>query len=209
MTGALFYQPTRRWHTAVAFTGAILIHFGVIVLAGIPRHEPVNESGLTEDAFPPIIIERQLPDTDPTPPDVTDAAPTPEPANDARSPEEHPTPVPVRRQSNKPVMPIQKPRNSSGQGLQAPFSAKVLAVRAPRPEYPYEARRQKITGEGIALMNVDPVSGSVADVTMLKSTGSPVLDNATLSGFRRWRFKPGSPSKVRIPITFTMTGAQY
>ena len=142
MTGALFYQSTRRWRTGVAFAGAIAIHFAAFVVAGIQQHEPVNEPGLTEDAFPPIIIERQLPDTDPTPPDVTDAAPTPEPANDARFPEEHPTPVPVRTQSNKPVMPIQKPGNSSGQGLQAPFSAKVLAVRAPRPEYPYVARRQ-------------------------------------------------------------------
>ena len=32
---------------------------------------------------------------------------------------------------------------------------------------------------------------------------------AALIAFRRWRFKPGSVSKVRIPITFTTTGAQY
>lgn len=209
MTGTLFYQPTRRWRTAVAFAVAILIHFGAVVLANIRQHEPVSEPGLIEDAFPPIILEPQSPDNDLTPPDVADAAPTPEPTNEALFPDEQPTPAPVRRQNNKRVVPIQKPGSNQAQGLRTPFSAKVLAVSAPRPEYPYEARRQKITGEGIALMTVDPVSGSVVDVTLLKSTGSPVLDNATLSGFRRWRFKPGSPSKVRVPITFTMMGAQY
>ena len=209
MTGTLFYQPARPWRTAVAFAAAILIHFGAVVLANIRQHEAVSEPDLIEDGFPPVILEPQSPDNNLTPPDVADAAPTPEPTNEALFPEEHPTPVPVRRQNSRPVRPIQKPGSKEAQGLRTPFSAKVLAVSATRPEYPYEARSQKITGEGIALMTVDPVSGSVADVTMLKSTGSPVLDNATLSGFRRWRFKPGSPSKVRVPITFTMMGAQY
>jgi len=88
-------------------------------------------------------------------------------------------------------------------------SAKVLALNAPRPEYPYEARRQKITGNGVAVMRVDPGSGSVTDVTMAKSTGNVFLDNATVAGFRRWRFKPGSVSTVTCPVTFTLSGASY
>jgi TonB family protein len=58
-------------------------------------------------------------------------------------------------------------------------------------------------------MMIDFVSGRVTDVMMEESTGSLVLDNAAVSGFRRWRFKPGTVSRVRSPITFTMTGAQY
>jgi protein TonB len=88
-------------------------------------------------------------------------------------------------------------------------SAKVLALSAPRPEYPYEARRQRITGEGVVAMTVDPATGHVSSVSMSKSTGSPFLDNAALAGFRRWRFKPGTVSSVRCPITFTLTGASY
>ncbi|PYJ79337.1 MAG: hypothetical protein DME69_05200 [Verrucomicrobia bacterium] len=44
---------------------------------------------------------------------------------------------------------------------------------------------------------------------MTQSIGSPILDNAATSAFRQWRFKPGTVSKVKIPITFTMTGASY
>ena len=83
------------------------------------------------------------------------------------------------------------------------------AVSAPRPEYPYEARRRKITGEGIVVMNVDPVSGSVTSVTMSKTTGSAFLDNAAIAGFKRWRFKPGTVVSVTCPVTFTLTGASY
>ena len=39
-------------------------------------------------------------------------------------------------------------------------SAKAVAVSAPRPEYPYEARRSKITGSGVCVMTVDIGSGS-------------------------------------------------
>jgi TonB family protein len=45
---------------------------------------------------------------------------------------------------------------------------------------------------------------------MAQSIGNPILDNSALSAFRRWRFKPGACApKVKIPITFTMTGASY
>jgi protein TonB len=88
-------------------------------------------------------------------------------------------------------------------------SAKAVAIRAPRPEYPYEARRSQITGSGVVVMTVDPATGTVTSAVMAQSTGSPVLDNAALSAFRRWRFRPGTVSKVRTPVTFTMSGAQF
>jgi TonB family protein len=59
------------------------------------------------------------------------------------------------------------------------------------------------------VVDVDAGSGSVTSASMAQSIGNPILDNAALSAFRQWRFKPGSVSKVKIPITFTMTGAQY
>ena len=88
-------------------------------------------------------------------------------------------------------------------------SAKAVAISAPRPEYPYEARRARLTGSGVAVMTVEPSIGAVTEVVMAQSTGSSILDNAATSAFRRWRFKPGTVTKVRTPITFTMTGAQY
>ncbi|PYL10136.1 MAG: hypothetical protein DME34_01095 [Verrucomicrobia bacterium] len=88
-------------------------------------------------------------------------------------------------------------------------SAKALATYAPRPQYPYEARSRHITGSGVCVVDVDVGSGSVTGASMAQSIGSPILDNAAMSAFRQWRFRPGSVSKVKIPITFTMTGASY
>ena len=75
-------------------------------------------------------------------------------------------------------------------------------------QYPYEAKRARLTGSGIARVSVSP-DGSVTSVSMSKSTGHPVLDNAAVVGLRGARFKPGTVPQVNIPITFTMTGAQF
>ena len=95
-------------------------------------------------------------------------------------------------------------------GSPANFSSlKALALSAPRPEYPYEARRQRTTGSGIAALTIDPVSGNVTDVRMTQSTGSATLDNATINALRRWRFKSGAMTRVQVPITYTLTGASF
>ena len=85
-----------------------------------------------------------------------------------------------------------------------------MAVSAPRPDYPYEARTRGITGKGVAELTVDASTGTVTQARMAESTGSPVLDDAAVTAFRRWRFKPGNYSPaVHIPITYTATGASY
>ena len=56
---------------------------------------------------------------------------------------------------------------------------------------------------------VDPNSGLAVDAMMEQSIGNSILDNSTVSAFRRWRFKPGTPAQVHIPITFVLTGAHY
>ena len=86
-------------------------------------------------------------------------------------------------------------------------SVKALAVYAPRPQYPYEARARRQTGAGLAIVMVDPNTGLVTNAEMATSTGYELLDNAALSAFRRWQFKPRTVDKVRIPIRFTMGGS--
>ncbi len=87
--------------------------------------------------------------------------------------------------------------------------AKALALYAPRPQYPYEARSRHVTGSGVIVCSVESGSGNVTSCSVSSSTGSPILDSAATSAFRQWRFRPGTLSKVNIPITFTMTGASY
>lgn len=208
MTRALLYQPGPRWRIGAALGAAALIHFAAIALAGIHQHELTNDLPPEENSGPPIEIESQSPtDNSNPPPDVADP-PIPSPTEESMVPEENSTPAPVRRQTNRLATPIVNAR-SAAIGSPRLSSARVSALSAPRLEYPYEARRQKITGSGTAVITVDPVSGSVTNVVMETSTGSLVLDNATVTGFRRWRFKAGTVSRVRLPITYTLTGAAY
>ncbi len=118
------------------------------------------------------------------------------------------TPPPKQPQAQK-FRPIKAPQAAGRPGTMSISAAKALATYAPRPQYPYEARSRRITGTGVCVVEVNAGSGSVTSTSMASSTGNPTLDSAALSAFRQWRFKPGSVSKVRIPITFSTTGAQY
>jgi len=201
MAGALLYQSNQRWRFGVFLGAAALIHFTAIALAGIHQHEQTNDLPPGEDSFPPIELEPQSPSDNPTPPPDMIDSPTPNPTDESIVPEERPTPAPIRRQiTRQRVTPIANVRSATI-GSQGLSSARISALSAPRLEYPYEARRQKITGSGIVVITVDPVSGNVTNVVMETTTGNPVLDNAAI--------KPGTASRVRTPITYTLTGAAY
>jgi protein TonB len=74
----------------------------------------------------------------------------------------------------------------------------------PTPEYPLEARRQHMTGTGIFVLEVDAPSGVVTRVRVVRSTGFPMLDKSAVTTLKRWRFRPNTVAKIRIPITFSM-----
>jgi TonB family protein len=117
-------------------------------------------------------------------------------------------PAPKKPRAQK-FTPIKAPQAAGRPGTMSISTAKALATYAPRPQYPFEARSRRITGTGVCVVEINAGSGSVTSASMASSIGNPILDNAAVSAFRRWRFKPRSVSKVRIPITFTTTGAQY
>jgi TonB family protein len=79
-----------------------------------------------------------------------------------------------------------------------------LVVHRVPLEYPFEARRSRITGQGVLVGDVDIRTGIVRSVRMEKSTGSRALDQAALSAFSQWRFKPGRVHRFHIPITYRM-----
>ncbi len=196
-----------------AFGGALALHLAAVGIAAIRPTEQVMDLTDIPEATVEMSIEQQQEPPQPTPPPEEEPPPPPPPeAIPEQQPEfveEKPTPPPKQPPSNKPVVPLARPKPVGPIGPMSMSSAKAVAVSAPRPEYPYEARRSKITGSGVCVMTVDPGSGAVTSADMAQSTGNPILDNAATSAFRRWRFKPGTVSKVRTPITFTMSGAQY
>jgi len=149
-----------------------------------------------------VSVETESPLDDAVPPpDIEPPALAPTPVEEYLFTEAISTPPPVRQTVSKPIARVQ----SGKSGSPSLSSAIALALSAPWPEYPADARQNKITGDGIAVMTIDRMRGSVTHVSMAKSTGNSSLDNATLRSFRRWRFKPGSVSKVRAPVTFRLT----
>ena len=152
---------------------------------------------------PPQVVEAVLAPPEATPPPEDIPIPEPPPPPDIQ-PEfvEERTPPPRQPNAAK-FTPIKAP------GPMSMSRAKALALYAPKPQYPYEARSRHVTGSGVIVAQVDAASGNVTSASVSSSTGSPILDNAATSAFRQWRFRPGTVSKVNIPITFTMTGASY
>jgi TonB family protein len=86
--------------------------------------------------------------------------------------------------------------------------ARALATYTPIPHYPYEARAKRMTGSGLVRLEVNIRTGHVTSARMLQSTGHQTLDEAALNAYRQWRFKPGTISAVRIPVTFGLQRAR-
>ena len=200
----LLYRPPPPWQWWAAFGGAVAIHLTAVALA--QKHEAPVE---VPPDMPTAVVEATLQATEePTPPPEDIPLPEPPPPPEIQ-PEfvEETTPPPKKPTAQK-FAPIKAPQAAGRPGAMSMSSAKALATYAPRPQYPYEARSRHVTGSGVCVVEVAP-SGSVSSASMAQSIGNPILDNAAVSAFRQWRFKPGSVSKVKIPITFTMTGASY
>jgi TonB family protein len=201
MNPALFYRPRGRWTFWIAFVCAAGLHIGAVVLA-----KNKSESAKLEN-FSPAEGEVELVETEPKIPSPEQSI-TPRPVEQIPPDqdsfqEENLTPPPVRLRTKSPPAVLVK-------GAVALFgSVKAMVTYAPRPVYPYEARRQRITGSGKALLIIDPTLGTVTDVQMVQSCGSAILDNATLAALRRWHFRAGTAARVQVPITYTLTGASY
>ena len=149
--------------------------------------------------------------------------PTPKPTLEISTETPSPKPAPTAEQTptaEEVATPAPEPEKKTGEKRHATSGAKpteprfpvadlmslsaaqAIAVRAPLPEYPYQAKRAHITGSGVCVMTVDTASGNVTSAMMTESTRDGILDNVTIHTFQRWRFKPGTVSQVRVPISY-------
>jgi TonB family protein len=78
------------------------------------------------------------------------------------------------------------------------------AIYMPQPVYRAEWTKQRLTGKGVVLVNIDRQTGNVTGARMLTSTGSQQLDGAALQAYSQWRFDPRTVavSQLKIPIEF-------
>ena len=133
---------------------------------------------------------------------------SPPPPEIKPEPVEQTTPPPQQPKRRK-TSPAEAPEVGASAATISFSSAKALATFAPLPKYPLRVRSDGVTGSGVCVMSVDQASGRVTGASMEQSTGDSTLDKSAVRAFRKWRFKPGTVSKVRIPIEFTMTGASH
>lgn len=204
----LYVPPSKKlvWG-ALLCTGVI---YGGAIVAAIKREAPPPNL----EEIPTATVEASLdqPEDQPTPPPEDIPMPEPPPMPQ-EIPEFHEESTPPPKQTNrpKPTAPIKAPQTgiSKPAGTMSISGAKALATFAPKPPYPYEARSRHLTGSGVCVLTIDVGSGSVTEASMAQSIGNSILDNAATSTFRQWKFRPGTVAKVKVPITFTMTGASY
>ena len=81
---------------------------------------------------------------------------------------------------------------------------KQFVLYAPKPDYPIWARRGYKTGAGVFLLNIDDQKGVVTSIRIEKTTGLRSLDVSCLKALIRWRFRPHTLTKVRVPVRFVM-----
>jgi len=201
MNPASVHRRNGRSMFWLAFFFALAIHLGAVALAN--TKSPINklqdvtplwdvevvdtvesESALLEESAPPPPLEQIYPDQD-----------------SFQEKNLMPPPIHAHRKA--------RPTSVIGGTTGSLRSVKATVAYAPRPVYPYQARRQRVTGSGIALLTVDQASGTVTDVRMAQSCGNVILDSSTLDAFRRWRFKPGGVTQVEVPVTYTLMGVSY
>ncbi len=63
------------------------------------------------------------------------------------------------------------------------------------------------TGSGLFLLDFNFASGQATGVHILKSTGSAKLDATSIKTFMKWRAKPRTYTHVKVPLTYTLRGA--
>ena len=201
MNSALLYRRHGRRLFWIALMSTLAIHLGAIALA--KTKSPIAK---LEHFTPPGDVDI-IDSYEPEPP-LLDELVAPPPLEEIQPDQDS---FPEENHKAAPVRAYRKARPPSVvRGTTASLrSVKALVSYAPRPVYPYEARRQRVTGSGVALLTVDQTSGTVTDVRMAQSCGNVILDNSTLDALRGWRFRPGSVTKVQVPITYTLMGASY
>ena len=89
-----------------------------------------------------------------------------------------------------------------------PWESRYQAISMSPPIMPYEARRQHLTVRGIIAVDIDTRTGLVTAAAMQTSTGSTILDHASLSVTKKWRFRPGASSHLAVPVHFGIEGGR-
>jgi len=87
-----------------------------------------------------------------------------------------------------------------------PTDLRKLLLYGPEPEYPNALVNKGIGGEGRFRLTVDPRTGQVTEVKVLRSTGHRILNELAAKAFLQWRFRPGTTAGGAITYDFHVIG---
>ncbi len=167
---ALIYRPSAKWPIVIAFIAAVTIHLGAVALASrrmVPSPQVVPQ--IVTD-----VIGMEEVDPAPSVPQMDETMPPP-PLFTAEFIDDNPPSPVLPRRERRPL------RTTTAARLTGSSNPRALALRAPRLDYPYEARRRHITGSGMVALTIDDATGAVIDAEMEQSIGNSLLDQSALS----------------------------
>jgi len=187
----------------------------VSLVAVAPESPPAEPAASPEPAPTP---EPPMPEPTPemsTPPPAPEPTPSQETAPAPQPSRETPVPRPHEQKHSRKTGPATAPATTQGGAHQGAATTGPIGTSAryrsnPRPEYPEEARR--LHQEGVVLLSVEvSEDGRATDVSLKRSSGSDLLDQAALQAVKRWTFEPARvaslpvSSRVDVPIRFSLS----
>ena len=79
-------------------------------------------------------------------------------------------------------------------------------VKKIEPEYPMGFVIHGAKGRGIYRLTINPKSGLVDEVKIVKGTGYRELNELAAKALLQWQFQPGTHSPVEVPVDFDIQG---
>jgi TonB family protein len=79
-------------------------------------------------------------------------------------------------------------------------------IKRVEPEYPPGVVLHMAEGKGLFRLTINPRSGEVDEVKIVKSCGYKILNELAAKALLQWRFQPGTRGPVEVPVEFYVHG---
>ena len=79
-------------------------------------------------------------------------------------------------------------------------------IKKVEPEYPPGFVLHGAKGRGLFRLSINPKSGEVDEVKIVKSCGYKELNELAAKALLQWRFQPGTRGPVEVPVEFYVHG---
>lgn len=210
-----FAKPRAKPGTVILVGAIIALHgFAVFSLSG------AKHGAAPAPAPQPIMISLAPPKVEPPPPPPPPKPETPLPRVKAPAPSRAPAPVvasdvPLAAPSADTVQVAQAPVEAAPAPAPAPVPDEPVTeprgyagyLRNPAPEYPLAAQKRGLEGKVVLKVHV-LASGQPDSVTVARSSGHQILDEAALKAVLQWAFAPARRGQtaidgwVQVPLNF-------